>query len=145
MDVITYPCWPSWFFSYRWLHNWFARTAWISLHLLHDISGLIGRRKTIFVPRRIVLQLLSSLHTTIQIFLKIFIMLFFVLFWFTFPRMLLLMFEQTMYQHCFMKWLWSRQTTSHFLNQWWLNHRRIHPSPHPELILQIIFLGANAW
>ena len=43
-------------------------------------------------------------------------------------RSLSLRFELTIFQHCFRKWLGAGQATSHYLNQWWLVHRRIYAS-----------------
>ena len=34
----------------------------------------------------------------------------------------------TIFQHWFRWWLGADQVTSHYLNQWWLNHRRIYAS-----------------
>ena len=36
--------------------------------------------------------------------------------------------QLTIFQHWFRKWLGAVQATSHFLNQWWLDYRRIYAS-----------------
>ena len=41
---------------------------------------------------------------------------------------LFLRFELTIFQHWFRKWLGADQATSHYLNQWWLDLRRIYAS-----------------
>ena len=34
--------------------------------------------------------------------------------------------ELTIYQRCFREWLGGDQATNHYLNQWWLDNRRIY-------------------
>ena len=41
---------------------------------------------------------------------------------------LLLSVQLTIFQHWFRKWLGADQATSHYLNQWWLDYRRIYAS-----------------
>ena len=48
---------------------------------------------------------------------------------FRFHWSLFLRFELTISQHWFISWLGAGQATSHYLNQWWLVHRRIYASP----------------
>ena len=36
--------------------------------------------------------------------------------------------QLTIFQHWFRKWLGAVQTTSHYLNQWWLDYQRIYAS-----------------
>ena len=36
--------------------------------------------------------------------------------------------QLTIFQHWFRKWLGADQATSHYLNQWWLDYRRIYAS-----------------
>ena len=43
--------------------------------------------------------------------------------WSLFPRV-----QLTIFQHWFRWWLCADQATSHYLNQWWLDHRRIYAS-----------------
>ena len=43
--------------------------------------------------------------------------------WSLFPRV-----QLTIFQHWFRQWLCADQATSHYLNQWWLDHRRIYVS-----------------
>ena len=46
----------------------------------------------------------------------------------TFHWSLFLGVQLTIFQHWFRKWLGADQATSHYLNQWWLDNRRIHAS-----------------
>ena len=41
---------------------------------------------------------------------------------------LFLRFQLTIFQHWFRYWLGAVQATSHYLNQWWLDYRRIYAS-----------------
>ena len=41
---------------------------------------------------------------------------------------LFLMVQLTIFKHWFSQWLGVDQATSHYLNQWWLDHWRIYPS-----------------
>ena len=34
--------------------------------------------------------------------------------------------QLTIFQHCFRQWLGAVQATSHYMNQWWLDHRCIY-------------------
>ena len=43
--------------------------------------------------------------------------------WSLFPRV-----QLTIFQHWFRQWLGAVQATSHYLNQWWLDYRRIYAS-----------------
>ena len=43
--------------------------------------------------------------------------------WSLFPRV-----QLTIFQHWFRLWLGADQATSHYLNQWWLDYRRIYAS-----------------
>ena len=43
--------------------------------------------------------------------------------WSLFPRV-----QLTIFQHWFRFWLGTDQATSHYLNQWWLDYRRIYAS-----------------
>ena len=43
--------------------------------------------------------------------------------WSLFPRV-----QLTIVQHWFRQWLGADQATSHYLNQWWLDYRRIYAS-----------------
>ena len=46
----------------------------------------------------------------------------------TFHRSLFLGVQLTIFQHWFRRWLGANQATSHYLNQWWLDYRRIYAS-----------------
>ena len=41
---------------------------------------------------------------------------------------LFLRFDSTIFHHWFRSWLGALQTTSHYLNQWWLNYWRLYAS-----------------
>ena len=43
--------------------------------------------------------------------------------WSLFPRV-----QLTIFQHRFKKWLGDDQATSHYMNQWWLDYRRVYAS-----------------
>ena len=45
-----------------------------------------------------------------------------------FPWSLFIRGQLTIFQHWFRWWLGADQTTSHYLNQWWLDYRRIYAS-----------------
>ena len=47
-------------------------------------------------------------------------------FWLTFHWSLFLGVQLTIFQHWFRLWLGADQATSHYLNQWWLDYRRIY-------------------
>ena len=49
-------------------------------------------------------------------------------FWLTFHWSLFLGLQLTIFHHWFRKWLGADQATSHDLNQWWLDYRRIYVS-----------------
>ena len=49
-------------------------------------------------------------------------------FWLKFHCSLFLRVKLTIFQHWFRKWLGAEQATSHYLNQWWLDQRRIYES-----------------
>ena len=53
-------------------------------------------------------------------------------FWLKFHWSLFLMVRLTIFQHWFRKWLGADQATSHYLNQWWLDYRRIYASLGPN-------------
>ena len=42
---------------------------------------------------------------------------------------LFLGFESTIFQHWFREWLGADQSTSHYMNQWWLDYQRIYTRP----------------
>ena len=50
------------------------------------------------------------------------------LFRWKFHRILFIRVQLTTFQHCFRYWLCAEQATSHCLNQWWLDYRRIYAS-----------------
>ena len=49
-------------------------------------------------------------------------------FWLKFQWSLFLTVQVTIFQHWFRVWFGAVQATSHYLNQWWLFHRRIYAS-----------------
>ena len=52
----------------------------------------------------------------------------------------------TIFQHWFREWLGADQATSHYLNQWWLNYRRIFASLGLiELTKPLIFHWFSVW
>ena len=62
--------------------------------------------------------------------------------WSLFPRV-----ELTIFQHWFRYWLGVVQATSHYLNQWWLVHRRIYASLGLNELTYInyISIGIKPW
>ena len=44
----------------------------------------------------------------------------------------------TKFQHWFRKWLSADQTTSHYLNQWWFDYRRIYASLGLNKLISIL-------
>ena len=53
-------------------------------------------------------------------------------FWLKFHWNLFLRIQFTIFQHKFRQWLGAVQATSHYLNQCWLEYRRIHASLGPN-------------
>ena len=61
---------------------------------------------------------------------------------------LFLMVQLTIFQHWFRKWLGAVQATSHYLNQWWLDYRRIYASLGLNELMPIhlgMVYGAVTW
>ena len=62
-----------------------------------------------------------------------------------FPWSLSLKFQLTIPQHWFRKWLGTNQATSHYLNHWWLDYRRIHTSPSLNQLSRRDHIDISCW
>ena len=51
---------------------------------------------------------------------------------------LFLRLELTIFQHWFKKWLGADKVTSHYLNQWWLDYRRIYASIGLNELIEVL-------
>ena len=58
---------------------------------------------------------------------------------------LFLRIQLTTFQHWFRWWLGAGQATSHYLNQWWFDYRRIYASPGLNELITFVVYIPQSW